>query len=626
MARGIFRRVTHSTCRVGEEMKKLVFVLCLLASPAWAQFATTTTTTPAGDSTNRIASTSYVESEISRNTTHFAAGGTTTGSANAQVITTTSPPNFTLTGNPTISFTAGFSNTSAMTLNTVSTGIFNVLKKTPAGLVTLVLGDVIVGQQYLVTYDGTQYELQEPSQIVGSQIAAATITTSQIAASTITGGNVASNTIANSNLVNMANSTVKCRTTAGTGSPEDCTQAQIAALALPIAAYDTLCNPTNASAAPIACQNGVLHSKDMGAVGNGSTDDTTALQNWINACQTNNLICFLDQGTYKITTALSVTSAIHIAGVGFPQAGSGGSIIQPATTISGINVVTTGPVNIHDIAVNYASAANTTTSAIILTASGVANLNTGSKIDHVNIVNAGNGFNIGQAQYWTVSNCLVQNIATGGTGMTMDNSALTNPDVGDSTITGCTFALPGSATGISITSFAGLRVVNNKIIGDSTASTAINYTLKNGITSSLLTIIGNSIESKTNGIVLQRAGTTGSMTNVIIASNEFEPLAGGTAVNNPTDANGVWLNNIMIHGNIIFGPTTSTASFGYIVKAASGVQITSNLTVSNSSTNGFQALATTGSNNCTLGPNGHGAGLFVASDLACTTVTTIAPN
>jgi hypothetical protein len=442
--------------------------------------------------------------------------------------------------------------------------------------------------------------------LTGSGIAGGTITGANIASATITGGNVASATITGANVA------------AATVAPSNLTT---------LPAFDSLCNATSSTASPTQCQAGILHSKDMGAVGNGVTDDTTALQNWINACQTNGLICFLDQGTYKITAALSVTSAIHIAGVGYQQASSIASIIQPATTISGINAVTTQPVIIHDIGVNYASAANSSTSAIILTASGAANINTGSRIDRVNIQNAFNGFNIGQAQYWTVSNCLIQAIPTNGTGFTLDNSALSNPDQGDSTITGCAITLPAAAsTGVAITSFAGLRVNNNKIIAAGAGGTGITLNLKSGVTSSLLKVIGNSIEGMSNGIILQRAGTTGSFTNVVIANNEFEPGTGSAAVNNPTDANGVWLNNVMISGNIIFGPTTSTSSFGYIVKAASGVQISSNLTISNSSTNGFQALATTGSNNCTLGPNGHGAGLFVASDTGCTTVATIAPN
>jgi hypothetical protein len=123
----------------------------------------TATTQSAADNTTKVATDAFVGAAISAQTTHFAAGGTTTGSANAQVIAATSPPVFSLTGNPTVSFVAGFSNSGATTLNVVSTGATNILRKTSAGLVALATGDLIAGQQYLATYDGAKYELQEPS-------------------------------------------------------------------------------------------------------------------------------------------------------------------------------------------------------------------------------------------------------------------------------------------------------------------------------------------------------------------------------------------------------------------------------------------------------------------------------
>jgi len=373
---------------------------------------------------------------------------------------------------------------------------------------------------------------------------------------------------------------------------------------------------------------GQLNAKWFGATGNGSTDDTTALQNWINACQTSGVVCFLDGSSncYVTSSTLNVTSALQIAGMGTIPIASGGrgSVLCPATTISGIAVSTQQAVYFHDFSVNYASAAAASASAIIVTASGPTASNYGSRFERVSIFNAGHGFNFGLAQDFSMSNCWIENAVTDG--VVLNNTGLTNIDVGDSTITGTSFILPGAANAIVVPSFAGLRVVNNKIIGDfSTASQGILLTLPTGINPSLLMIIGNSIEGK-NGITLQRAGSTGTFTNVVIANNEFEPLAGGWAVNNPTDVNGAWLKTISITGNIIFGPGTSTSTFGYIVKAASGVQIGNNLTTSNSTTNGFTILATTGSNNCTLGPNGHGPGLFVTSDTGCTTVATIAPN
>ncbi|SRR6266567_1571896 len=127
---------------------------------------TATTQNPFSDNTTKVATDAFVQGAISLNSTHFSAGGTSTGSANAQVISSVSPPVFSLVGNPTVTFTAGFSNSGATTLNVASSGAISVLRKTATGLVALVTGDIIANQQYLVTYDGTQYELQTPSALL----------------------------------------------------------------------------------------------------------------------------------------------------------------------------------------------------------------------------------------------------------------------------------------------------------------------------------------------------------------------------------------------------------------------------------------------------------------------------
>ena len=85
--------------------------------------------------------------------------GTSTGSANSQVIATPTPSGFTLTGRPTIIFTAGYSNTGALQLNVNSTGLTNVYKPTLNGPAVLTGGEVVAGNLVIATYDGTQFEL-----------------------------------------------------------------------------------------------------------------------------------------------------------------------------------------------------------------------------------------------------------------------------------------------------------------------------------------------------------------------------------------------------------------------------------------------------------------------------------
>jgi hypothetical protein len=83
------------------------------------------------------------------------AGGTSTGSANVHALTLSSAP--TLVRGLTVTFTAGYSNTGAITLDVNSTGVITVKKG--AGRDDLAAGDILAGGIYTVYYDGTNYVL-----------------------------------------------------------------------------------------------------------------------------------------------------------------------------------------------------------------------------------------------------------------------------------------------------------------------------------------------------------------------------------------------------------------------------------------------------------------------------------
>ena len=83
-------------------------------------------------------------------------GGTSTGSANAQAVTTTP---FALTSLSRVCFLAGYTNTGSLQLNVNSAGAVNVEQRTQAGLALLVGGEVHVGMVTCVEWDGTQWEL-----------------------------------------------------------------------------------------------------------------------------------------------------------------------------------------------------------------------------------------------------------------------------------------------------------------------------------------------------------------------------------------------------------------------------------------------------------------------------------
>ena len=86
-------------------------------------------------------------------------GGTSTGSANAQVIAAPSPTGFALTRGLSILFTAGFTNTGATQINVNGTGLVNLFRQSPSGPQALTGGEVVLNDLTWAIYDGVQFQL-----------------------------------------------------------------------------------------------------------------------------------------------------------------------------------------------------------------------------------------------------------------------------------------------------------------------------------------------------------------------------------------------------------------------------------------------------------------------------------
>ena len=85
--------------------------------------------------------------------------GTSTGSANSQVVSTPNPSGFTLSAGKTILFTAGFTNNGATQFNINSTGLTDVYRVSGSGLVALTGGEVVSGALVVATYNGSRFVL-----------------------------------------------------------------------------------------------------------------------------------------------------------------------------------------------------------------------------------------------------------------------------------------------------------------------------------------------------------------------------------------------------------------------------------------------------------------------------------
>lgn len=108
--------------------------------------------------------------------------GTSTGSANAQVVSSgITPTGFSLSGKNIACFTPGFTNTGATTLNYNSTGATNIFKHSTSGPIALIGGEIVVNNYTCAQFDGTQFELINGSlKVLGKQVSISSATTTDL--------------------------------------------------------------------------------------------------------------------------------------------------------------------------------------------------------------------------------------------------------------------------------------------------------------------------------------------------------------------------------------------------------------------------------------------------------------
>jgi hypothetical protein len=99
-----------------------------------------------------------------------------------------------------------------------------------------------------------------------------------------------------------------------------------------------------------------LNALEYGATGDGSTDDTAALQAWLDAAVSTRRAAYLPRGRYKITASLTVSltdatkwqGGVRIYGDGSGFAADGtysGSVLEPTNAVTDAALVVTGVAN-----------------------------------------------------------------------------------------------------------------------------------------------------------------------------------------------------------------------------------------------------------------------------------------
>jgi hypothetical protein len=335
--------------------------------------------------------------------------------------------------------------------------------------------------------------------------------------------------------------------------------------------------------------------KDFGAVGDGVTDDTAAIQ----AAHTTGATVYYPSGTYK-TTSQIVISAGGIVGDGPTK-----SIINCTDTSSNAAIKFTGAYTtlsgglssgvptFADFTLNGNLLKSTGAGLQFLPASGETSF---ANLSNVEISYFPTNVDFVAASFFIVNGCFFRGHTASGISVNNTN----NNDSGDSVISSCVFNTSSTtAAQIRHLTSGGLKILGNKLLGGGYGY-LMEYT---GTTdTAIVNIVGNSIENFSTGAITFTKVSVGlaSFKNVIISGNEMAvSLATPTAYLISTDA-GAWLQNVSITGNVLQLPGV-TNSYGIAAVGITSLIVEANTFRGNGGTS--QAIGLTSCVDVKIGTN-----------------------
>lgn len=322
----------------------------------------------------------------------------------------------------------------------------------------------------------------------------------------------------------------------------------------------------------------------FGAVPDGSTDCTAAIQAAINSLGSNGGLVCLTAGTYKVTSVININcDCVAIRGVGRGASGYGIDAEKNSSTLIYTHALSG---NVLDFNCDYGGVVEDLTIrgtdshasgyAISLAGATSGTFNAYAHITNVTIQNTNGGIDAGNTVVLNLTNSHI--LGHSAIGLLLGNPNA--PDSGGVSITGCNFITSGAtATHIKQQSAGGLRISNTKFLG---AKYGIYTYLSSGVATSILLITGCSIENfLTYGLYTSSAGGGAEYRYISITGTQFATIAGSTAciITGPTaTANNMTITgcsfgctaggygisfttgeNISISGNSFYGDGSNTA-------------------------------------------------------------------
>lgn len=357
----------------------------------------------------------------------------------------------------------------------------------------------------------------------------------------------------------------------------------------------TLINTTSASTGAVqrtqlSKNSDITSVKDFGAVGNGSADDTAALQ----ACHNTGRVCYYPSGAYNFSTLTIAAGGIKGDGIGqtiltTTDVGTANAITY--TGSSGFGATTGTPTFEHFFLQGISLSKPSGAGLYFNATSGEVSY---AYINDVYILNMPTSIEFVKGSSFTIMSTRFQNYWIAG--LTVANVG--NEDSGDSSVTNSTFNTGTlSGDGILYKSSGGLKVTNSKFNGGN-YGVALVY---NGpkATGDLL-LSNNSIENALVAGIAIGTPTSHSFTNIVINGNQIAitpmgiQVIGGNLIGNITMNNNVIGFGGTVAGIVLDGVDRFNVSANTINGAGSGIGVvygTANCTNGNISNNMISGVA-----------------------------------
>jgi len=304
-----------------------------------------------------------------------------------------------------------------------------------------------------------------------------------------------------------------------------------------------------------------------GATGNGTTDDTAAIQAAFTACGTaGGGVVFFPKGDYKISATITWPAGATIRAIGV----NGGDVIQNGTIEGCSTIIMTAQITAFATSGELDRIENL---QFVGTVGATAGAFVNSSSFNFEAINCGfyggfDGIVLTRNQNTRIVRCGFRELNDNA--IALSNSV--SPDDGDATIMDCAFTCSTATTqaGIFQSGSGGTKVISCKFVSAGNMVYCIHSTFGAGLSTSDLLVCNCSLELFKTAGILVTASAGAFFENVVVVGNNISSYAGGQGITLNGTGSGAF-RDMTITGNAI-----NNCTIGINMASATNVNIVGN--------------------------------------------------